>query len=208
MRVGAYVCLLGDLSLAQINDWYVISVRSASEDSAASWIRSTMRGLVYYPQARRVDVKSASAKRSVHLDVLERAAFYGYVFASFDYIPNWEVLRQCSSIHGLLKVFSHDEIHNGIPYPVYVPLQIPAATIATLHSREKAGEFDAQAANPLVKKLIGVFVRIPYGTFMGYQGKIKKIVDGNVKVTLPVIKGVRPTELCFRIDELFTSSEW
>jgi len=189
-----------------MNEWYVISVRSAAEEAASNWITTIMRGLTYYPSSKRSAV--AVAKKAKVAVQNERAAFYGYVFASFNYIPDWEVLRQCASINGLLKIFSHEEIHDGIPYPVYIPLQLQPDDIVSLRTREVAGEFDAQGVNPLVKKLVGQVVRIPYGLFMGQQGKVKKVIDGNVKVTLPVIAGARPTELSFSIGELFTSSQW
>lgn len=189
-----------------MNEWYVISVRSASEETASDWITSIMRGLVYYPASKR---SAIAVEKQVKVNVQNaRAAFYGYVFASFNYVPDWEVLRQCAAINGLLKIFSHEEIHEGIPYPVYVPLQLQPEDIVALRKREVAGEFDAQGVNPLVKKLVGQFVRIPFGMFMGRQGKVKRVIDGNVKVTLPVIAGARPTELSFTIDELFASTEW
>ena len=189
-------------------DWYVISTRHAAEEAASEWIARVMKGLTYYPAARRSNILVAQGVKPI-ASVSERAAFYGYVFSRFDYTPDWDILRRCPHIHGLLKIFSHEETVDGIPYPVYIPWQLRDVEIADLHAREQAGEFNAEdATNTLVKKLIGQPIKIPYGTFMGYTGKVKRIENGLVTLTLALMKNARPTRLSFKFEDLFTPTDW
>lgn len=179
-------------------EWYMIATRCTSEGIACDWLRNVMSADTYYPVAKHSVSNGA---------IVERAAFPGYVYAKWEFTPNWDKMRYCSSIFKLMQYLSGDEEMDGIEYPIYEPLKFTDACILDLQKRQMKGDFDRiNDNNPLLKKLIGTLIMIPYGTFRGKSGKVRQIENNNVIVTIKILG--KQTRFVFPFDDLFGVVRW
>jgi hypothetical protein len=159
------------------HDWYMLRTRPGFETVACRWVEGVMGGVAYSPISRHAPRPAMGGSVVVEAS----GALTGWVLARFESMPDWRLLEGCETASPrLFMVFSHEIVidhETGRKEAVYAPWMMRAADVEALQAREAAGGFDWQPEVTLAEKLVGTWIRLQSGPFMGKRARVRHVAD-------------------------------